>query len=346
MTPEQPPGPPARRNTGSVLGLLALVLASGIVVASFGPGLLVPTARSTSTSGAAVSSVTSSASSAASSPTSPPPLCAGLTAAQILANSKAANATGTVPPAYDEQMLMGFEQNFTSGVSYNVTLRAQNDTFGFGPAYLLNGLTDSGYWYQVGVAWDLGTASGGRFVPGFRFVYEVWDTQSGASVYPRNGGTLPARFLANDGDAVLLTLNMTQDGQVAMTASDWNTSSRASAYYGAFGASEFLGFKDKVTSYPTSLLTEWYHVVPYLCDGETVVYSNSALALASAWMRIDEWNLTGVSTTQFFNSTAVGACCVFDTGTQGVGFSAPAVYESVSTSGTTIYSDAHEFVTP
>jgi hypothetical protein len=38
-----------------------------------------------------------------------------------------------------------------------VTAVAQTDaSSGYGPAYLLNGLTDKGYWYQVGLAWNWG----------------------------------------------------------------------------------------------------------------------------------------------------------------------------------------------
>jgi hypothetical protein len=139
---------------------------------------------------------------------------------------------------------------------------------------------------------------------------------------------------------------MTQDGQVSMTALDWSTSAHAAATYGAFGATQFMGFKDKVTSFPTSLLTEWYHALPYQCSGGPVVYSNAALTLDSAWLRIDEWNLTGVSASQRFNSSDVRQCCVFGTGYLGVDFQRPTAFQSLSTNGTTIYANAHEFLTP
>ena len=63
-------------------------------------------------------------------------------------------------------------------------------------------------------------------------------------------------------------------------------------------------------------------------------------------MRIDEWNLTGVSSSQRFNSSAVGQCCVFTTAYQGVGFQPPETLRSLTTNGTTIYANAHKFVTP
>jgi hypothetical protein len=63
-------------------------------------------------------------------------------------------------------------------------------------------------------------------------------------------------------------------------------------------------------------------------------------------MRIDEWNLTGVLATQRFNSSVTGQCCVFTTAYQGVGFQEPATLRWLTTNGTTIYANAHEFITP
>jgi hypothetical protein len=353
MAAQQPDSQMGSPRSGNkiVLGALAVAIVMAVVIASIGSGLLPflgtstlsssssPSSSSTSSVGAIRTTSTSSLSSAIA-------LCSPLAPAQLLANSKTINGSAQRAPNYDEQLLLGFEQNFTSSISYNVTLRSQNDSFGFGPAYLLNGLTDSGYWYQVGVAWNLGLASGSQYAQGFRFVYEVWNTNTGRSIFPAVGGTLPARFLAGDGDMVLLTLNMTQDGQISMTAHEWNTSATATAAYDGFGASQFLGFKNRVSSYPTSLLTEWYHVVPYLCSEERVVYSSDVLSLSSAWMRINEWNLTGVSASQRFNSSAAGQCCVFMTPYQGVGFQEPDTFHSLTTNGTTIYANAHKFITP
>jgi hypothetical protein len=346
MMAEQPESPAAGPRSGSKgipTAIVAIAIVAAIVVASVGLGLFPSFGGGPS---ATSSSSTSATTSAGGGSTNPPALCSGLTSSQELSNAKVVNGSAGATPDYNEQLLLGFEQNFTSSLSYNVTLRAQNDSFGFGPVYLLNGLTDSGYWYQVGVAWNLGDASGTQYLPGFRFVYEVWDAGTKTSVFPQTGGTLPAGFSAADGDVALLSLNMTVDGQVSMSAHDWNTSASASAIYDGFGATQFLGFKEKVTGFPTSLLTEWYHVVPYLCSDEPVVYSNSVVGLRSAWMEIDEWNLTGVLSSQRFNASAAGQCCVFATGSQGVGFQEPATFRSLTTNGTTIYADSHEFVTP
>ncbi len=59
-----------------------------------------------------------------------------------------------------------------SQLEFNVTAVAQCDTNGYGPAYLLNGLSNTGYWYQVGINWDWPLQTGG-YIPGFGFVSEA-----------------------------------------------------------------------------------------------------------------------------------------------------------------------------
>lgn len=341
MASEQPDastGTGRSPGRGFLAAVVAVALVLVIVIASFGFGVLPlfgpSKGSSTSTTGSA------------GGLNAPPSLCADFTPAQELINAKVANGSAAGFPGYDEQLWLGFEQNFTSSLSYNVTLRAQNDSLGFGPVYLLNGVTDAGYWYQVGVGWNFASGNGVQYNPGFTFLYEVWSTTTSSPVFPTVGGTTPERFFAQDGDLVLLDLNMTIPGRVSMTAFDWNTSAEASATYGAFGASQFLGFKDRISGFPTSLLTEWYHSLPYFCSDEPAVYSNDAVALSAAWLRIDEWNLTGISSSQRFNSSDTQQCCIFSTGYQGVSFQDPAAFQSLSINGTTVYANAHEFVSP
>ena len=63
---------------------------------------------------------------------------------------------------YDQQVSMIFTQDFQA-LSYNVTAVSQTDSSGYGPAYLLNGLSDTGYWYQVGLAYNWPLASGNGY---------------------------------------------------------------------------------------------------------------------------------------------------------------------------------------
>jgi hypothetical protein len=329
-----------------LVGVIAVGVVFAVVIASIGFGLLplFGTYHASSAPPSGLSTSTSTNSTAGLD--APPALCTDLTPAQELSDERVMNGSSAGLPSYDEQLWLGFQQNFTSSMSYNVTLRAQNDTVGFGPVFLLNGLTDAGYWYQVGVGWNFASGSGPGYDQGFSFLYEVWNSSTASPVFPGTSGAVPKGFSADDGDAVLLSLEITTAGQVSMTAFDWNTSAKATASYGGFGASQFLGFKDKTSSFPTSLLTEWYHALPYSCLAERVVYSNTSVALGSAWLRIDEWNLTGVSSPQRFNASDSGQCCVFSSAEQGVGFQQQGAFQAVATNGTTIYANAHEFVTP
>ena len=256
------------------------------------------------------------------------PASMGLSAASI-----AVQAQGAPLPNYDEQLGTTFTQNFGS-LAYNVTAVAQADASGYGPGYLLNGLTTAGYWYQVGVSYHWPN-SDGSFDPGFGFSYEVY-ASDGNSVYPSKGAGLGSfSGVVNSGDGVLLSLTFTGTS-VQMFAKDWNTGATAQATFSGQGASSFVG--DSFSSvnahgFFTGLMTEWYHVGPYTGNEGKVAYTNTAVALTSAWMWIDEFN------------TATTAPSLFNNQTQApVTFSGSQVYPFAA-DGATMYMTAHEFVT-
>ena len=60
---------------------------------------------------------------------------------------------------YDVQIGETFGVNLT-GLAVNVKAVAQADPSGYGPCYLLNGLTSSGWWYQVGLSYNWPDSSG------------------------------------------------------------------------------------------------------------------------------------------------------------------------------------------
>src|SRR5260370_29616368 len=147
--------------------------------------------------------------------------------------------SSSIPAAkYDEQLGTTFTQSFAS-LAYNVTAVAQSDTYGYGPAYLLNGLGSTGYWYQIGLSYDWPFTAGG-YNPGFGMNYEVFDPQ-GASIFPSSGGGLSS-IQVNPGDTVLLSLNFSASGRsVVMMAKDWNTQSTNSISFSAEKATSFKG---------------------------------------------------------------------------------------------------------
>lgn len=237
---------------------------------------------------------------------------------------------------YDEQVGMTFTQSFTS-IEFNVTAIEQTDPLlGTGPAYLVNGLSNAGYWYQVGVSWDW--APGENPGTGFDMNYEVFDT-SGNSIFPSDGQGGVAAFSGqvNPGDIILLNLyfsNTTQN--VVMVAEDTDTKATASVTYSNEGATYFVGLPNYVANsngYFTGLMTEWYHGAPYYTNEAPVVYSNDNFELTSGWMWMDEFDASNFQEVFASNSSAP------------VSFANPTTLQEFSYNGTTEYADAFEFIT-
>src|SRR3989454_703696 len=191
---------------------------------------------------------------------------------------------------YDEQVGVTFTQNF-SNLAFNVTAVAFTDPDGVGPGYLVNGLTDHGYWYQVGLSYHWPLTLGG-FNPGFSMNYEVFDN-TGVSIDPSNGGggLKPFNGPVNAGDTVLLSLSFAS-GSVVMHAMDLQTGAASSHSYRA-NRSIFVGLQSSLSSqlgFFTGLMTEQYHSSRYYGTGLPVTYNETGVTLSSAWMWMDEWN--------------------------------------------------------
>jgi hypothetical protein len=248
----------------------------------------------------------------------------------------ASQVSSTSNPVYDEQMGTTFTQSFGS-LTYNVTALAQTDVDGYGPAYILQGLTTAGYWYQVGISYHWPDTSGG-YDPGFGFSYEVYGP-NGNSVYPSGGqgaGLGSFSKTVDSGDSVLLSLTFS-GSTVQMLAQDWNTGATARASYSSVGSSSFVGDTSGPSNgrgYFTGLMTEWYHVSAYTANIEEVNYTNTAVALTSAWAWIDE-----------FDTSSSGGL-LFDNQTQTpVVFASDQQLYPFASNGATMYLSAHQFIT-
>jgi len=235
--------------------------------------------------------------------------------------------------SYDEQLGITFTQSFTN-LSYNVTAVPQIDSNGYGPAYLLSGLSNDGYWYQAGLSYNWPYANVGGYNSGFDFNYEVFNTAQ-KSVYPLNSGGLTAfSGPVNSGDLVLLNLYIS-DGFVYMSAKDWNTGASAQESYSDHQTSSFIGLSSQSNSngYFTGLMTEWYHATPYSGDETKVTYSNYASSLSSAYMWIDEWDPNNINWAGKWSDSIQ------------VTFSNPTQLQPLSSNGATEFSDANQFIT-
>lgn len=246
---------------------------------------------------------------------------------------------GRGPPIfqnYDEQLGITFTQSFTS-IEYNVTALAQTDpSLGTGPAYLVNGLSDAGYWYQVGVSWNW--APGDTPGTGFDMSYEVFDTM-GNSIFPADGqgGVEAFSGPVKAGDIILLDLYFSNaTNSVVMLADDTNTGASASETYPSMDGTYFVGLPGFVANsngYFTGLMTEWYHGLPYFTNENSVVYFNPRSDLTSAWMWMDEFDANNNATVFASNTTSP------------ISFTDPSALQEFSFNGTTEFADAFEFVT-
>lgn len=241
-------------------------------------------------------------------------------------------SSSTAPPInYDEQVAITLTQNFAD-LAYNVTAVAQNDTYGYGPSYLLNGLSNSGYWYQVGLSYDWPHQDGG-YNPSFNMLFQVYSAEG--SVFPIQGGSGSDSYSGpvNNGDTVLLHLYFS-DSNVIMYSYDWNTGANASEKYTAGKATLFMGDKTARANefgFFTGLMTEEYYTSPYYGNEQFVTYSNSNVSVSSAWMWIDE-----IASNKNLFYQCSSSPVVFDNSHQ---------LHEFSTNGATEYADAYDFYT-
>jgi hypothetical protein len=195
--------------------------------------------------------------------------------------------------AYDEQLGLTLVQSFTA-ITYYVIAVAQHDTIHdqYGPAYLVNGLTNVGYWYQTGLAYYWPSAGG--YASGFRFAYEVY-APNGTSIFPSGGGGGLSSFngTVNAADLIIISLYFSSQN-VTMSASDYNTGAYASQTYSAENAAYFEGLPngEPVNGVFSGLMTEWYHSEYYAGNEAQVTYYGSA-PISSAGMWMDELDPSG-----------------------------------------------------
>ncbi|MDG7024550.1 MAG: hypothetical protein JRN45_08495 [Nitrososphaerota archaeon] len=220
-------------------------------------------------------------------------MCTPFTGKMNAANELTAER-GPLGAYYNTQFWLGLTGNFTR-LAINVTAIAQNDTYGFGPAYLLNGLGNTGYWYQVGISWDWVDHNSTSHNTGFHFIWEVFDAATNKSILPYGGGSGGGNFsgVVNSGDTISLTLGFGRDF-VNGSAFDVSSSARESVPLPLFNSTSFVGSRNSATRYPTSFLTEWYHLLPYYCSPLQVRFSNDLNESVVSWAKIDEWNFTGI----------------------------------------------------
>src|SRR5256712_6883467 len=251
------PRPSSSKHVGTAIGLIALLVAGSLLAT----GVLVP----------AVTRLYDDARN----------VLRNLT---CLTPSLCTNSTFPTTPGkatYDQQVSLIFTQDF-SALNYNVTAVPQTDSSGYGPAYLLNGLSGAGYWYPVGVAYNWPLASGNSYDSGFHLIWEVF-TPNGTT---RNPVLSRIPDNVNPGDTVGLSLSFSGiTDMVTMYAVDYNTGANSSHSDKAGGGTLFRGSsRASCARTPTSLNAEWYHPSPTEISMKQNKYSKPNIPITKAWI--------------------------------------------------------------
>ena len=165
-------------------------------------------------------------------------------------------------------------------LAYNVTAVAQSDNDGIGPAYLINALSNAGYWYQIGLSynWSIeGNASQLSHADGFLVNYNVFNPNGTvvAPVCPGGpcGGVMNITGNINNGDKILLSISV-QGSNIIMSMKDWNTGAAAEMNFSNEGATGFEGTlrSPNYAGFFSGLMTEWHHNAPYYYQNGTPAY--------------------------------------------------------------------------
>ncbi len=176
-----------------------------------------------------------------------------------------------MPPAvYEAQLRVVYSANSTN-IGCTVNTVQQNDSYGYGPSYLLNGFSNKGYWYQIGIALNPRYKTTGHS-NGFFIVYEVF-APNNKSIYPKNGsGVINASRIFKPNNTILLKLYFL-NSNVIMYAKDLNTSKEVNLSYSAENATHFVGFNTSSHSlYFTGVMTEWHYNTLNSNEVKPVVY--------------------------------------------------------------------------
>lgn len=191
-------------------------------------------------------------------------------------------------PQFDVQQGLTLKGNF-SLLAYNVTPLNQSNIYGIGQGYLLNGLSNTGYWYQFGVSYNWSKPNGSHN-KGFQVISEVF-YRNASSINPE-GATLKSINISS-GDTVLLKIYFL-GSNVIMSLYDWDTGLEENLSYPAYNATYFIGgpYKNGIRNGTvdrfgefTGLLTEQLYDSNHVEKSRTVSYTdyNGIVYNASIW---------------------------------------------------------------
>ncbi len=198
-------------------------------------------------------------------------------------------------PNTNEQVGVSLTKN-TADLDYVITAGTQTDRYGYGNAYLLNGVTDKNYWYQIGIDFHAPgmDEQGPLYFPGFQVVFNVFGPDRQPILLQSNrAGMLDFDGKINPQDKVELRLHF-ENGYVVMDVHDLDSGAQATVGYDAMGATYFAGTKNSLNQngFFTGPMLERYSV----SDGTTQRFSPETYIPRSpisspVWIWTDLYNL-------------------------------------------------------
>lgn len=183
-------------------------------------------------------------------------------------------------PLYDLQLGMSLTENLTK-LSYNITTTSQENTSIIRTAYLLNGLTDIGYWFQFGLAWNWNGSNG------FSTVYEIW-SPNGTSISPGDGFPVMGNFdlKISEGDTINISISI-YSNNILIKANDLDSGATFAIILPSFGSKLFVGMKNSAFNskgYFTGLMTEFFSSNGLFGKTNPVFYYNQQKSVSLAWV--------------------------------------------------------------
>ena len=207
----------------------------------------------------------------------------------------------TIPyTAVDEQIGITFINNMKS-LDYYVTAKSDTDANGYGSAFLLNGLTNKGDWFQLGLAYNFGTTTE-EFV-----VFTSILPKQPSSQMPKYNAYIEAKLnmpvKIASGDKIGLKMYI-QNGKVFCVARDVTQNAQAVTILDAKGATTFIGNKtiDENGGVFTGLMTESWHSFPEKNAIDTEIYTPATPVDSKGWLWIDEFSLQNYRNPHFLIS--------------------------------------------
>ncbi len=197
------------------------------------------------------------------------------------------------------------------------SLRAVEQKNVYMAAYEINGKTNTGRWFQTGIAYASTEPLQSQTNPGphdrFSLVYEIWDRKN--SIYPSKGGSERVSFngIVHAGDKIEVTLKISRGGGhpasqtiVTMTAEDLYTAAVAEARFSLpkEAGEVFTGGKNRngyITGPMTELVTEkpisgaiepqeYVNIYPKMPDETVTEFQETALVVrGSGWQPVTVW---------------------------------------------------------